>query len=119
MSRVGMLLRLLVRLCWDLASLGERKESIVRDGVTVGLVDGVVVVDGGVMRLLVEFGGAGTLTERERLLMILVGEVLDLQPMCMVVLEEDVVEVVACVAIEELRWSNATFDSALSLAVST
>lgn len=55
---------------------GERKESIVRDGVTVSLVSvlDLVVVSGGVKRLMLDEGETGMLAERERLGLALVGE---------------------------------------------
>lgn len=69
------MLRLLVLVCLSL--WGERKESIVRDGVTVSLVSvlDLVVVSGGVKRLMLDEGETGMqVAERERLGLALVGE---------------------------------------------
>ena len=90
-----------------------------RDGVIVGLMGGVLVMGGGLRRFVVESGGAGMLTERERVFLMLVGEVaLDSLPICVMV-SEDEVEVVACVAIEGLRCGSGIFESVLSLAAAT
>lgn len=69
MNGVGRWPRLLLRLCED------EKESIVRDGVSVELLSMLTFLSGGVKRLLAEGGEPGMLTERERFLLDMVGDV--------------------------------------------